>query len=278
MVADVEREETPFGQINLLLSLSPRLPIKTFLSIPGCFERKVFGTRKWKRETLAKKRLPSFFYRPLLRLRQSHFFRHLTRKGEDGRASLEAEKQPQQKGRRAKKRGGSESTAFLKGPAGRRHSSFFVREERRYLGGNFPLSLFRGAKKCGKECAAATSTCTNERTHRGKRELSAGGQRLRLTPLNSLFWCLGDSCDFELPCKKQRGEELQTQRKRKKGLSLGFCRPKFKSAGVFLSSLSSLPRSKESLAALLVPLFSAFGLFLPWGIVVDRTLAVGRRG
>ena len=60
MVADVEKEETPFGQINLLFSLSPRLPIKTFLSIPGCFERKVFGTRKWKRETLAKKRLPPF--------------------------------------------------------------------------------------------------------------------------------------------------------------------------------------------------------------------------
>lgn len=278
MVADVEREETPFGQINLLLSLSPRLPIKTFLSIPGCFERKVFGTRKWKRETLAKKRLPSFFYRPLLRLRQSHFFRHLTRKGEDGRASLEAEKQPQQKGRRAKKRGGSESTAFLKGPAGRRHSSFFVREERRYLGGNFPLSLFRGAKKCGKECAAATSTCTNERTHRGKRELSAGGQRLRLTPLNSLFWCLGDLCDFKLPCKT-KGEKNSRRKGRERKDSLR----------VSAAPSSRVPES----SSLPFPLcqgrksrwrhfwsfcLSAFRLLLPWGIVVDRTLAVGRRG
>ncbi len=111
------------------------------------------------------------FYRPLLRLRQSHFFHHLTRKGEDGRASLEAEKQPQQKGRRAKKRGGSESTAFLKGPAGRRHSLFCAGGEA-VFGWQLPTFALSGRKKCGGS-AAATSTCTNERTRRGERELSA---------------------------------------------------------------------------------------------------------
>ena len=87
------------------------------------------------------------FYRPLLRLRQSHFFHHLTRKGEDGRASLEAEKQPQQKGKKSKKKGGgSESTAFLKGPAGRRHSLFCAGGEA-VFGWQLPTFALSGRKK-----------------------------------------------------------------------------------------------------------------------------------
>ena len=144
------------------------------------------------------------------------------------------------------------------------------------MGGNFPLSLFRGAKNVGDLPLPLLLALMNG--HAVAKENFRRRLRLRLTPLNSLFWCLGDLCDFKLPCKT-KGEKNSRRKGRERKDSLR----------VSAAPSSRVPES----SSLPFPLcqgrksrwrhfwslcLSAFGLFLPWGIVVDRTLAVGRRG